>query len=105
MEENESIVAVLSPQAQLLQKLQFACRGLKNVSAEELVSLSVANFYEGIKEKEVDLSNILAARAKIELDPAYAKVASDANTTLIVPSNMTEVSALITSAMKMVQVK
>ena len=34
---------------------------------------------------------------------AYSQVASEANTTLIVPSNMTEVSALITSAMKMVQ--
>ncbi|MBX3587586.1 MAG: SPFH domain-containing protein [Ramlibacter sp.] len=34
---------------------------------------------------------------------AYGKVASDATTTLIVPSNMTEVSALIGSAMKMVQ--
>ena len=34
---------------------------------------------------------------------AYSQVASDAHTTLIVPSNMTEVSALITSAMKMVQ--
>jgi regulator of protease activity HflC (stomatin/prohibitin superfamily) len=34
---------------------------------------------------------------------AYSKVASDSTTTLIVPSNMTEVSALITSAMKMVQ--
>ena len=34
---------------------------------------------------------------------AYGKVAQDATTTLVVPSNMTEVSALITSAMKMVQ--
>ncbi len=34
---------------------------------------------------------------------AYGKVASDATTTLIVPSNMTEVSALIGSAMKMVK--
>jgi regulator of protease activity HflC (stomatin/prohibitin superfamily) len=34
---------------------------------------------------------------------AYSKVAADATTTLIVPSNMTEVSALIASAMKMVQ--
>jgi C-terminal region of band_7 len=33
---------------------------------------------------------------------AYSKVAADATTTLIVPSNMTEVSALIASAMKMV---
>ncbi len=35
---------------------------------------------------------------------AYAKVASQAKTTLIVPSNMTEVSSLITSAMTMLQV-
>jgi regulator of protease activity HflC (stomatin/prohibitin superfamily) len=34
---------------------------------------------------------------------AYAKVAADATTTLIVPSNMTEVAALIASAMKMTQ--
>ena len=34
---------------------------------------------------------------------AYSQVAQHAKTTLIVPSNMTEVSALITSAMKMVQ--
>jgi hypothetical protein len=33
---------------------------------------------------------------------AYAKVAQDAKTTLIVPSNMTEVSGLIASAMQMV---
>lgn len=34
---------------------------------------------------------------------AYSKVANEATTTLIVPSNMTEVSALIGSAMRMVQ--
>jgi regulator of protease activity HflC (stomatin/prohibitin superfamily) len=34
---------------------------------------------------------------------AYSKVAADATTTLIVPSDMTQVSTLITSAMKMVQ--
>jgi len=34
---------------------------------------------------------------------AYSSVANKATTTLIVPSNMTEVSALIASAMKMVQ--
>ena len=34
---------------------------------------------------------------------AYSQVASQARTTLVVPSNMTEVSALISSAMKMVQ--
>ena len=34
---------------------------------------------------------------------AYSQLASQARTTLVVPSNMTEVSALISSAMKMVQ--
>jgi regulator of protease activity HflC (stomatin/prohibitin superfamily) len=34
---------------------------------------------------------------------AYSKVAADASTTLIVPSDMTQVSTLIASAMKMVQ--
>ncbi len=34
---------------------------------------------------------------------AYSKVAADATTTLIVPSNMTEVAALLGSAMKMIQ--
>ena len=34
---------------------------------------------------------------------AYSQLAAEARTTLVVPSNMTEVSALITSAMKMVQ--
>jgi regulator of protease activity HflC (stomatin/prohibitin superfamily) len=34
---------------------------------------------------------------------AYSKVASDATTTLVVPSNMTETAALIASAMRMIQ--
>jgi len=34
---------------------------------------------------------------------AYSRVATESKTTLVVPSNMSEVSALITSAMKMVQ--
>jgi regulator of protease activity HflC (stomatin/prohibitin superfamily) len=34
---------------------------------------------------------------------AYSKVASDATTTLVVPSDMTQVASLISSAMKMIQ--
>ena len=36
---------------------------------------------------------------------AYSKVASNAKTTLVVPSNMTEVSGLISSAMQMIRLK
>jgi len=34
---------------------------------------------------------------------AYGRLASEAKTTLVVPSNMTEVASLITSAMQMIQ--
>lgn len=60
----------------LLKKLSFACRDLKNVSAQELLESAIANFYEGIKDSEVDYSKIMAARAKIEIEPAYSTVAS-----------------------------
>ena len=62
----------------LHKKMAFACRGHEEfVSAEELVDASISNFYEGIKEHEVDSANIMAARAKIEQEPAYTHVASN----------------------------
>ncbi len=62
---------------QVLTTLKFACRGLEDlVSAKDLLEVSIGNFYEGVKESEVDLSNIMAARTKIEIEPAYSKVAS-----------------------------
>jgi regulator of protease activity HflC (stomatin/prohibitin superfamily) len=76
----QSITAVAEATAQAIERIAAAIR---QPGGAEAVQLKVA-------EKAVD---------------AYAKVAADANTTLIVPSNMTEVSALITSAMKMVQIK
>ncbi len=64
-------------EAQLRSRLKFACRGLEELtSSEELLESSITNFYEGIKESEVDQANIMAARAKIEIEPAYSTVAS-----------------------------
>jgi ribonucleoside-diphosphate reductase alpha chain len=64
-------------EAKLYHRLKFACRGLDGlVSPDLLLEESVKNFYEEMKESEVDLANIMAARAKIELEPAYSKVAS-----------------------------
>lgn len=61
----------------LKNKLKFACRGFDDlVSYEELFDHSITNFYEGIKEKEVELAITFAARAKIEKEPAYSKVAA-----------------------------
>jgi regulator of protease activity HflC (stomatin/prohibitin superfamily) len=74
----QSITAVADATAQAISAIAAAIR---QPGGAEAVQLKVA-------EKAVD---------------AYSKVAAAATTTLIVPSNMTEVSALISSAMKMVQ--
>ena len=64
-----------------LQYESHVAEAIRQPGGQEAVQLKVA-------EKAVD---------------AYSRVAFDAKTTLVVPSNMTEVSALISSAMKMVQ--
>jgi regulator of protease activity HflC (stomatin/prohibitin superfamily) len=76
--EAQSITAVAEATAQAIERIAAAIR---QPGGADAVQLKVA-------EKAVE---------------AYSKVASNATTTLIVPSNMTEVSALISSAMKMVQ--
>jgi regulator of protease activity HflC (stomatin/prohibitin superfamily) len=76
--EAQSITAVAEATAQAIERIASAIR---QPGGADAVQLKVA-------EKAVE---------------AYSKVAADATTTLIVPSNMTEVSALISSAMKMVQ--
>ncbi len=63
------------------QAIERVANAIRQPGGEQAVQLKVA-------EKAVE---------------AYSQVASDATTTLIVPSNMTEVSSLITSAMKMIQ--
>ena len=77
--EAASITAVANATAEAIERIAAAIR---QPGGEQAVQLKVA-------ERAVD---------------AYSRVANDATTTLIVPSNMSEVSALIASAMKMVQV-
>ncbi len=61
----------------LRARIKFACRGLEElVSLDELTKEAISNFYEGIKEDEIDQACIMAARSKIEMEPAYSKVAS-----------------------------
>ncbi len=76
--EAQSILAVAEATAQAIERIASAIR---QPGGAEAVQLKVA-------EKAVD---------------AYSKVAGESTTTLIVPSNMTEVSTLIASAMKMLQ--
>ncbi len=62
---------------QLKTRLNHACRGLEDlVSVDELLENTITNFYQGMKESEVDLACMMAARTKIELEPAYSTVAS-----------------------------
>ena len=75
--EAASITAVAQANAHAIELIASAIR---QPGGEQAVQLKVA-------EKAVE---------------AYSRVAANAHTTLIVPSNMTEVSALIGSAMKMV---
>ncbi len=60
----------------LKRRIQHACRDLPEVSAEELLENLILHFYEGMKEAEVDQAALMAARTKIEIDPAYSKVAA-----------------------------
>ena len=76
--EASAILAVAEANARAIEVVAMAIR---QPGGQLAVQLKVA-------EKAVD---------------AYSQVANHAKTTLIVPSNMTEVSALITSAMTMVQ--
>ena len=76
--EAESIRAVANATAEAIERVASAIR---QPGGEQAVQLKVA-------EKAVD---------------AYGKVAADAATTLIVPGNMSEVSALIASAMTLVR--
>ena len=73
-----SITAVADATAQAIERIATAIR---QPGGEQAVQLKVA-------EKAVE---------------AYGKVAADATTTLIIPGNMSEVSTLIATAMKMVQ--
>jgi len=76
--EAAAILAVADANA---KAIELVANAIRQPGGEQAVQLKVA-------EKAVE---------------AYGRVASDSTTTLIVPSNMTEVSALIASAMKMVQ--
>jgi regulator of protease activity HflC (stomatin/prohibitin superfamily) len=75
-----AILAVAQANAEAIERVAAAIR---LPGGEQAVQLKVA-------EKAIE---------------AYGRVAAEASTTLIVPSNMTEVSALLGSAMKMIQVQ
>lgn len=56
------------------KRLNFACAGLENVEAEPILENTIHNFYEGIREEEIDQATLMAARVKVEAEPNYSKV-------------------------------
>ncbi|ANH78773.1 ribonucleoside-diphosphate reductase subunit alpha [Candidatus Chlamydia sanziniae] len=55
-----------------------ACKRFpKTTNAQVLTDMAFVNFYSGIKESEVSIACIMAARANIEKEPDYAFVAAD----------------------------
>ncbi len=62
---------------ELATRIDYACRGYEDVvSAEEILEASLQNFYDGVRSKEIDQSNIMAAKARIEKEPGYSFVAA-----------------------------
>jgi hypothetical protein len=74
-------VAITTVAEATAKGIAFVAQAIERPGGKDAVQLKVA-------EKAVD---------------AYAKVAEDSTTTLIVPSDMTQVATLIGSAMKMTQ--
>ena len=62
--------------SKLLKRAKQACLGLEETNAEELYEETIKSFYTGIKEVEVDTAMIMTARAKLEREPSYTKVAA-----------------------------
>ncbi len=56
--------------------LETCCQGLENVSADTILTESLKNYYNGITEEKMALSNIMAAKAFLELEPDYSFVAA-----------------------------
>ncbi|MCB0329656.1 MAG: ribonucleoside-diphosphate reductase subunit alpha [Bdellovibrionales bacterium] len=64
-------------EGELRLRIDFACRGYEEtVDAESVLQASLNNFYEGVREREVNFSNIMAAKARIEKEPDYSYVAA-----------------------------
>ncbi|MEF9520272.1 ribonucleoside-diphosphate reductase subunit alpha [Chlamydia crocodili] len=75
--------------AQLTDKFVWACQRFpETTDPHTLASMAFANFYSGIKESEIVLACIMAARANIEKEPDYAYVAAELLTDVVYQETM-----------------
>ncbi|VAX36464.1 Ribonucleotide reductase of class Ia (aerobic), alpha subunit [hydrothermal vent metagenome] len=57
-------------------QIDTCCQGLENVSADKILEESTKNYFNGMTEKEIIASNIMAAKAFLEQQPDYTFVAA-----------------------------
>ena len=71
---NDGVEKTIS-ETELLDRLDHACRGFEKLAKpEELLESAILNFYEGIKEDEIDQALIMSTKAKIEKDTIFSKI-------------------------------
>jgi len=111
--EREKRALIAKSEGQKQQEINIAegekQAAINNAQGQAAAILAVAEANAGAIERVATAIRQPGGEQAVQLKvaeqavQAYSKVASDATTTLIVPSNMTEVAALIASAMKMTQ--
>jgi ribonucleoside-diphosphate reductase alpha chain len=62
--------------ARLKALVTEACRGLDDVSAEKVLEDTCKNLFDGVKEKDVGQTLVMAARTLIDQEPNYSHVAA-----------------------------
>ena len=66
----------LLPQ-KIRQRVQSACRGLEGrCNSEEILDETLRNLYDGVHTVEITKAMVMAAKARIEIDPSYSYVAA-----------------------------
>ncbi len=56
--------------------IETCCQGLEDVSAVKVLNESLKNYYNGMAESQMMVSNIMAAKSLLEFEPNYSFVAA-----------------------------
>ncbi|MDQ2847365.1 MAG: ribonucleoside-diphosphate reductase subunit alpha [Actinomycetota bacterium] len=62
--------------ARLTTVIAEACDGLADVDSQAVIAGTLANTYDGITVAELELATVMAARALVEREPGYSRVAA-----------------------------
>ncbi len=56
--------------------IESCCQGLEDVTSDKILKESLKNYYNGITEEKIEISNIMAAKSFIEQEPNYSYAAA-----------------------------